>query len=148
MDDELQHHMELCVEELVEAGWEMDEARREALRQFGDLDETREYCEDMQKRRSTVERRTMWVDEIWQDLTYALRTLHKSPGYAALVVLTLAFGVAANTTVFSVMNPYLFRPLPYESLDELVQVNQANPITGWDMDRFSYPQYEDWKARS
>ncbi|HIF06872.1 MAG TPA: hypothetical protein EYQ64_07930 [Gemmatimonadetes bacterium] len=95
-----------------------------------------------------MERRTMWVDEIWRDLTYALRTLHKSPGYAALVVLTLAFGVAANTTVFSVMNPYLFRPLPYESLDELVQVNQANPITGWDMDRFSYPQYEDWKARS
>ena len=148
VDDELEHHVELCVEELVETGWESDDAQREALRQCGDMDETKAYCEDMQTRRGAVERRTMLADEVWQDLKYALRTLLKAPGYAGLVILTLAFGVAANTTIFSLMNPYLFRPLPYESADELVQVNQANPITGWDMDRFSYPQYEDWKART
>ena len=148
VDDELAHHVELCIEELVEAGWEADDAQREALRQFGDMEETKAYCEDMQTRRGAVERRTMSADELWQDLKYALRTLRKAPGYAGLVVVTLAFGVAANTTIFSLMNPYLFRPLPYESPAELVQINQANPITGWDMDRFSYPQYEDWKART
>jgi putative ABC transport system permease protein len=148
VDDELEHHVELCVEELVEAGWESEDARREALRQFGDMHETKTYCEDMQTGRGAVERRAMAADEVWQDFKYALRMLRKAPGYAGLVIVTLAFGVAANTTIFSLMNPYLFRPLPYESADELVQVNQANPITGWDMDRFSYPQYEDWKART
>ena len=95
-----------------------------------------------------MEKRARSVDELWQDVKYALRTLRKAPGYAGLVIVTLAFGVAASTSIFSLMNPYLFRPLPYESADELVQVNQVNPITGWAMDRFSYPQYEDWKARS
>jgi putative ABC transport system permease protein len=148
VDEELAHHVELAVEELVARGWSPEDARREALRAFGDMDETRTYCEDMQTRRGTVGRRTMSLDEIMQDLKYAARTLRKAPGYSALVVCTLAFGIAANTTIFSVMNPYLFRELPYDAPDELVQVNQVNPITGWDMDRFSYPQYEDWKARS
>ena len=90
----------------------------------------------------------MSFDELRQDAKYALRSILKAPGYAGLVVLTLAFGIAANTTIFSVMNPYLFRPLPFAEPEGLVQVNQVNPTTGWDMDRFSYPQYEDWTARS
>ena len=90
----------------------------------------------------------MSFDEFAQDLKYALRSIRNAPGYAGLVALTLAFGIAANTTIFSVMNPYLFRPLPYGDADALVQVNQVNPMTGWDMDRFSYPQYIDWAERS
>ena len=150
VDDELWHHIALAVDELVEAGWEESEAHREALRQFGDMDETRTYCEEMQARRGRDERRRdmMSFDEIRQDVTYALRAIRKAPGYAGLVILTLAFGIAANTTIFSVMNPYLFRPLPFGEADALVQVNQVNPTTGWDMDRFSYPQYADWKERS
>lgn len=148
VEDELAHHIDLCVEELVDEGWSPDEARREAVRQFGDLKETQTYCESMQTRRGREERRVMFFDELAQDLMHSLRAIRKAPGYAALVVLTLAFGIAANTTIFSVMNPYLFRPLPFGQPDELVQVNQMNPITGWDMDRFSYPQYEDWKART
>jgi putative ABC transport system permease protein len=148
VEDELRHHIDLCVEELVEEGWDLQEAQREALRQFGDLQSTRAYCEEMQARREREERRTMSMDELWQDLRYALRSIQKAPGYAGLVVLTLAFGIAANTTIFSVMNPYLFRPLPYDSAEELVHVNQVNPVTGWEMDRFSYPQYQDWRTRA
>lgn len=150
VDDELQHHMELAIAELEDAGWGPTEAHREALRQFGDIDETRAYCEEMQTRRGREERRRdmMSFDEIRQDVTYALRSVRKAPGYAGLVILTLAFGIAANTTIFSVMNPYLFRPLPFGDAEQLVQVNQVNPTTGWDMDRFSYPQYADWKERS
>ena len=98
VEDELEHHLELCTEELVQAGWESDDARREALRQFGDIAETKAYCADMQTRRGAVERRTMSADELWQDLKYALRTLRKAPGYAGLVVLTLAFGVYSEKT--------------------------------------------------
>lgn len=143
--DELEHHIDLCVDELMDAGWSEHEARREAHRQFGDLRETQSYCEDMQTRRGREEGRMMSLDEMLQDLKYALRSIRKAPGYAGLVIVTLAFGIAANTTIFSVMNPYLFRPLPFGDADQLVQVNQVNPITGWDMDRFSYPQYVDWK---
>jgi putative ABC transport system permease protein len=146
----LRHHFDLVVEELREKGWDETEAQREALRQFGDVDATRAYCEDMQTRRGRDERRRemMSFDEFWQDLKYALRSVRNAPGYAGLVVLTLAFGIAANTTIFSVINPYLYRPLPFGDADQLVQVNQMNPTTGWDMDRFSYPQYLDWAERS
>jgi predicted permease len=150
VDEELRHHIELVADELNQAGWEESEAHREALRQFGDMDETRAYCEQMQARRGRDERRRdmMSFDEIRQDIAYALRSIRKAPGYAGLVILTLAFGIAANTTIFSVMNPYLFRPLPFGDADALVQVNVVNPVTGWDMDRFSYPQYADWQERS
>jgi putative ABC transport system permease protein len=150
VDDELRHHLELAAEELKDEGWDPADAHREALRRFGDMDETRAYCEEMQTRMGRDERRRemMSLDEIRQDVTYALRSIRKSPGYAGLVILTLAFGIAANTTIFSVMNPYLFRALPYGDAHELVQVNQVNPTTGWDMDRFSFPQYADWKERS
>jgi len=146
--DELDHHIDLCVDELVEAGWTEVEARKEAVRQFGDLKATQAYCETVQMRKGREERRMMSFEELWQDVKYSVRSVRKAPGYAGLVVLTLAFGIAANTTIFSVMNPYLFRPLPFEAPEELVQVNQLDPTTGWDMARFSYPQYEDWKARS
>ncbi|MDA0327422.1 MAG: tetratricopeptide repeat protein [Gemmatimonadetes bacterium] len=146
--EELNHHIDLCVDELVEAGWNESDARREALRQFGDLKSTEAYCAEMQTRKGRGERRMVSFEEVFQDLKYALRAVRKSPGYAGLVVITLAFGIAANTTIFSVMNPYLFRPLPFGAPDELVQVNQINPTTGWDMDRFSYPQYRDWEERT
>ncbi|MDX1494196.1 MAG: ABC transporter permease [Longimicrobiales bacterium] len=88
------------------------------------------------------------MDELRQHLKYTFRAIRRAPGYAGLVVLTLAFGIAANTTIFSVMNPYLFRPLPFGESEELVQVNQVDPVLGFDMARFSYPQYVDWKART
>ena len=150
VDDELRHHLELVAEELMADGWGEDEARLEARRRFGDVEGTRVDLERVQTERGRRERRRtmMSMDELRQDVKYALRSIRKAPGYAGLVVLTLAFGIAANTTIFSLMNPYLFRPLPYEHSEELLQVNQVDPVTGWDMARFSYPQYLDWKERS
>lgn len=150
VEDELRHHLELAAQELVEAGWVEEEARREARARFGDVEETRARLERVHMERERRERRRamMSMDELRQDVKYAVRSIRKTPGYAGLVVLTLAFGIAANTTIFSLMNPYLFRPLPFESPQELVQVNQVDPVTGWDMARFSYPQYADWKERS
>ncbi|MEQ9397941.1 MAG: ABC transporter permease [Longimicrobiales bacterium] len=148
VDEELAFHIEQAVEELVAEGWPAERARQEAIRRFGDLDDTRSYCVDMQTRRERGERRTMMIEELWQDLKYAFRALGSAPGYAGLVVATLAFGIAANTTIFSVMNPYFFRPLPYGDADGLVHVAQVDPVTGWDMDRFSLPMVEDWADRS
>ncbi len=148
VDEELEFHAREAEEELVEEGWPREDARREVLRRFGDLEATRAFCRGVQTRRGREERRAMSMDELWYDVRHAVRSVVRSPGYAALVVVTLAFGVAANTTIFSAMRPYLLRTLPYGSPSELVQVNQVNPVTGWDMDRFSYPQVLDWKERS
>jgi len=148
VDEELDFHLAMAEEELVARGWSAEEARAEARRRFGDIEETRAQCARRQARMGREERRAMAHQDFMQDLRHALRGLRRGPGYAALVVGTLAFGIAANTVVFSAMNPYLLRPLPYGHPDRLVQVNVVNPVTGWDMDRLSVPQYEDWKARS
>ncbi len=150
VDDELRHHLESEVEELLAQGWTEAHAWAEARRRFGDVEGTRAYCERMQTERGRRERRQemMSMDELGQDLRHAFRAIRRAPGYAGLVVLTLAFGIAANTTIFSVMNPYLFRPLPFGEAEELVQVNQVDPVLGFDMARFSFPQYVDWRART
>src|SRR4249920_1899534 len=71
-----------------------------------------------------------WVESFWQDVRLAMRGLRKSPGFLAVVVLSLALGIGANTTIFSVLNALLYRPLPYmhpEQLTALIQINQRGP---------------------
>jgi hypothetical protein len=68
----------------------------------------------------------MWIsspfESLRQDLRYAARTLRKSPGFVAVVILSLALGIAANSTMFSVINAELYRPLPYDHPDRLMVI--------------------------
>lgn len=148
VDEELRYHLDQRTEELVARGWTSEEARAEAIRQFGDLEETRDYCAREAGRAVSEERRTMWWDDLRQDLTYGLRGLLRSPTYSVVVVATLAAGIAASTLVFSLMNPYFFRSLPFPAPKELVQIGGVDPVAGWDGGRFSIPQIEDLEARS
>lgn len=90
----------------------------------------------------------MWWEDLRQDLKYATRTLFRSPTYSLVVIVTLAAGIAANTTIFSLMNPYLFRPLPFAQADELVHLGGFDPVEGWDGGRFSAAQIADLEERS
>src|SRR5579859_3154091 len=80
------------------------------------------------------------------DIRYAIRTLSKTPGFAAVAVVTLALGIGANSAIFSVVNTVLFHALPYPEADRLVRVQEKTASFGL-MD-ISYPNFLDWAARN
>lgn len=148
IDEELAFHLDACVEELLAQGWSQAEARAEAERRFGDLEATREICSRDHARNRSRRQRGHQMDGLRQDFRFALRTLWRRPTYAAVVVATLAVGIALNTLVFSFMNPYLLRPLPYADADRLVAIGGIDRLEGWDLGRFATPQIADLKATS
>jgi predicted permease len=89
----------------------------------------------------------MRLDSFVQDLLFGFRSLRRDRGYASVVVLTLAFGIAANTVVFSLLNPYFVRPLPFRDEGRLVQLGQIDRINDWEA-RFSIPQLADYREHS
>src|SRR5919106_1722340 len=86
------------------------------------------------------------LDEIRQDLRYALRSLAASPAFSATALLTLALGIGANTAIFSVVRGVLLEPLPFRDADRLVRVYYANPTTGMQRNAVSEPDFIDWRT--
>ena len=112
LDDELRLHIDRQIEQNIAAGMPPDEARYAALREFGCVDQIREECNDM--------RNVNWLQDFVQDVRYGVRVLAKSPGFAAIAVLTLALGIGANTAIFSLMDSALLRMLPVSDPQNLV----------------------------
>ena len=83
-----------------------------------------------------------------QDLRLSLRQLRKNPGFSAVVVLTLALGIGANTAIFSVVNAVLLKPLPYQDANRLVMIWQQNPHRGWFQNNVSGANFLDWKTQN
>jgi len=83
-----------------------------------------------------------------QDIRYGLRMLAKSPGFTIVVVLILAIGVGANTAVFSVVNAFLFKPLPYDHAEELVTLYEKSSQQGLSQFSVSGPKYLAWRAEN
>ena len=90
-------------------------------------------------------RRSEWLEDVRQDVRYAVRQLRASPRFAAVAVLTLAVGLGAVTTIFGIANAILLRPLPFADPDRLVVMSETTPVGR----RFSVsePNYLDWKLR-
>jgi len=85
---------------------------------------------------------------MWSDLRYAARSFHKTPGLTAVLILTLALGIGANTAIFSVIDAVLLRPAPFANLDRLVMVWETDRNTGTTREPSSFPDYLDFKART
>jgi putative ABC transport system permease protein len=112
LHDELSFHFEQHARKLVEAGMSREEATRQARLEFGGDDQIKEECREA--------RGLNLLETFVQDLRYGLRTLGKAPGFAAIAILTLALGIGANTAIFSYVNAWLIKPLPYPQSDRMM----------------------------
>ncbi|MFP5284447.1 MAG: ABC transporter permease, partial [Thermoanaerobaculia bacterium] len=146
VDEELQFHLDMVARELMDDGWPEDAARMEAVRRFGDVETTRKVCRQLDAHK---EKQMKWIkalEEIGQDLRYAFRQLAKSPGFTLVAILTLALGVGATTSIFSVVNGVLLRPLPFPDPDRLVRVYPLDDEGG--PSSFSVLNFLDWRKQS
>lgn len=146
-DDELRFHLEMRIQEYREAGMSEEEARAAAETRMGDVGEVRRELEDLAKAESRIERRREWLSELRQDLSYAVRTLRRAPGFASVSVLTLALGIGATTAIFSLVYAVLLAPLPYPDADRLVRIWETSP-QGATRNVVSSGNVVDWQARA
>lgn len=122
LDDELAFHLEMRTRQLAAAGMSADEARREALRQFGDVSGVRAQCLTLDEERERDARRADLLGDLWRDATYAARTLRRSVGFTLAVVAMLSLGIGANVAIFSLVEAVMLRHLPVSHPEELIAV--------------------------
>jgi predicted permease len=135
LDQDIRDHIERETQDNVDKGMAPEEARRQALLAFGNVALVREDARAVWAR--------PWLDAVGQDVRYALRMLRREPGFAAVVVLTLGFGIGVNTATFSVVNAALIRPLGFAEPENLVALNERLGGADGDPAPFSPPDFLD-----
>lgn len=148
VSDELRFHLEERVTELVASGWDTDSARREILRRFGDIERIEEACLVYDGQRVERKMRRMGMESWIRDVAHTFRTMRRNPGFYAVVVLTLALGIGASTSVFSVVEGVLLRPLPFPEAHRLMMVWENDSATGTLRENASVADYFDFVERN
>src|SRR5262249_1433999 len=149
LEDEVAHHIELGAADAKAAGGAMsdDDARWHARREFGNATYSNEE-------RRAIAGLTVF-DGLSQDTRFILRVLRRRASFAAVTVATIALGIGAATSIYSVADAVLFRPLPFPNADRLIAVWLVRPswksspglIKRWDRGTLSLPLYRNWRAK-
>jgi len=114
LDDEVQAYLELAEKDLIANGATPQEARIQARRNFGGIEQMKERHRD--------DRSYLWIDNTLRDLRYGLSALVNNPGFAAVTIGVLALGIGANTAMFSLIDAVVWKPLPFPKPDRIVRV--------------------------
>lgn len=133
--EEMEIHLEMKTQELMENGMSESDARGAARRQFGNLLQKQE-----QSRGTWIAR---WLSDLIQDAAFAVRTIRNQPGFAAVAALSAALGIGACSMIFSIANYALFRPLPVDEPSRLVSVSGKNLRRGKVGSSITYPDFVD-----
>ncbi|HTP30628.1 MAG TPA: ABC transporter permease [Candidatus Acidoferrales bacterium] len=120
LEKELRFHVEQHAADLVARGVDPAEARRQARLALGGPEQVKESCRDA--------RGTRWLEDLWQDFRYAVRTLGQKPGFTTVTLCTLALGIGATTVMFTVTDGVLLKPLPYADPEKLLAVHGRSAI--------------------
>jgi putative ABC transport system permease protein len=137
---ELETHLEMLTEDYRRRGLAPEEAARSARIRLGGLTQLQETNREL--------RGLPLVETLRQDTSFAFRMLRRNPGFAAVVVLTLALGIGANTVIFSVVHAVLLKPLPYPHAEQLFNVFQAQPRQGITGTGWSHPNFADLREQT
>ena len=138
--DEMQFHIDMKAEQLMEDGMPEEDARSAARRHFGNVTQK---CEE-----SLTTWIARWFGDLVQDVAFAARTFRKQPAFTALAVLSAALGIGACITIFGIANFALFRPLPVDQPTRLMSISRSSKSAPGGGQTFSFPDIEDLrKAR-
>jgi predicted permease len=136
LDKELRFHFESQVSDKIRSGVSENEARRLTRIEFGGIEQIKEDCRDR--------RGTMWLESLLQDARYTVRQMLRSPGFAAVAILTVALGTGATTAIFTLVHAVLLQSLPVARPDELYRIGDKVHCCMWG----GYTQWEEYSLFS
>ena len=132
---EIESHLDLHIADNVRAGMTPEEARRQALIALGGVEPTKE--------RYRAALAFTWLDSLFKDIQFGLHTMRRSAGFTMLAIVTLAVGIAATNTAFTLMNTVMLRELPFDEAHRLVEIGTVTPGDG--DTSMSYADFKDWE---